>query len=462
MLKKTVNNKPRTSFNPFLENGIDGTYTIQETVTEAVVVDVIVNDKHPQYAADGYNVGAIKFRALKNHMFRNDGDLHWALPIEANLTEYPLLNEIVHIVASLNRFYYTRKINVSSTVTSQSIPGLNKELAPLQSSKERAGSFQKTVGTPVKVETTPDALGKFYKAPTGVYRLRHDEGDMVLEGRSGQSIRMGAAWKTGTNFQSSTADQQPNLLFRIGPGAIKPSVSGEFGLVTEDINLDKSSIYLVSDQIVPLKLATAPSKTHLVSVSDFPMRLDGNQIIINSDRFIVNAKTDRIAGFAKKGIHWVSGKDFTVDCEANYLSTINGNSQIKINQNRTTSVVGKSTTTIGDSQTTDIKKNSVMMIGGYFKATASDRYSVVSPKVFIGTTQNEAEPIPLGATLAAFLSAFLDAHLEGAGTYVMTSVGPGILSPGVVANLVKLKSDVAKGKLASFNSEVAFTTKKKE
>lgn len=442
MYKKTINNVPRGAFNPFQQQGIDGTYSAQETVIEAVVVDVIVNDGHPQYAPDGYNIGAIKFRSLKTHMFREDGDLNWALPLETNITEYPLLNEIVHIVPSLNRFYYTRKINITGRVTHSSIPGLNEELAPLKSSRDNVTDFQKSVGTPIKMTGASDSLGKLFKDST-VYRLRHDEGDITWQGRSGQSIRFGASWRSNSNFQSSISDQSPNILMRVGPGDVTPSVTGVFGVVTEDINADASSLYMVTDQIVPLTLATEGNSSHLASISDFPSRLDGNQIIINTDRLVLNAKNDRIMGFASQGIHWTSGLDVTIDAEQDYRSTINGNEQINIG--------GDSDTVAGG--------NVTMEIGGYFQSSAKNRHSIISPKVYIGMEQDESQPIPLGALLAEFLGAFIDAHIQNASVHVITSMGPGQLSPKVLAALQKLKADVAKGKLASFNSHVAFTTK---
>jgi hypothetical protein len=423
--KKTINNIPRTAFNPFQPKGIEGSYTTQETALEAVVVDVIVNDSHPQYAQDGYNIGAIKFRNLKTQMFRDDGDLNWALPLETNITEYPLLNEIVHIIQSLNRFYYTRKINVTGRVTHSAIPGLNDDLAPLKTSKDMAQGFQKTIASPIRVQGPTEMLGKVFK-DVSVYRLRHDEGDISWQGRSGQSIRFGAAWRSGTNFQSAQSDQSPNIIIRVGPGDVKPSVTGAFGVVTEDINKDASSIYLVTDQIVPLVPATQGNTTHLASIQDFPARLDGNQIIINTDRFVINAKLDRIAGFATKGVHWTSGRDVTVDAERDYASTIKGKMTLDVGQ--------------------------------YFQSTASERHSIISKKVYIGMENDESQPVPLGAMLAEFLGRFIDAHLN-AKPHTITSMGPGMLSPAVIQALTQLKLDVAKGKLASFNSHVAFTTK---
>jgi len=425
MKQYILNNTARTPHNPFAQSTAQNTQ-IQDVTIEAVVVDVVVNDDHPEYMMDGYNIGAIKFRLLKSQMHRADDTLHWALPIDANITEYPLLNEVVIVIESLQRWYYTRKLNTSSRVTSHGMFGLNEELSPAVSSTKRTESFIKSTATPsVKVNNT-NKLGKYFVEKPGIYRLRHDEGDIVFEGRSGQSIRFGAAWRKGTNFQSN-ADQAPNLLLRVGPSAKSPNVKSPYGLVVEDVNKDDSSLYLVSDQIVPLQFATEKNSVHTKSIVNFPSRLDGRQIVINTDRFVINTRANQIMGFSGKGIHWTANEDYTVDSGRDVLKFV-----------------------IRDTK---------FQIGRIFETKSGDRTSFIAPKVYVGMQNDETEPIPAGASLAAFLQAFIDAHLVNATNHVITPMGPGILSPAVIQALTKLKTDVAKGKFASFNSVIAYVRK---
>lgn len=432
----TYNIGNRGVHNPFRQGGTVQTATHQEITNEAVVIDIIVNDAHSEYAQDGYNVGAIKFRSIKSDMYRDNAQLNWALPLDANITEYPLLNEVVLIYSSLNRFYYTRKINTTNRVTVHDVPGLNEEMSPVVSQKERSVGYRTHTSEKKETDRVQSKLGEYFK-DTMVYRLRHDEGDMVLEGRSGQSIRFGAAWKSNTMFQSSKTDQSPNLLMRVGPDPTQIPTS-KFGLVREDINKDASSIYLVSDQIIPLAYATKGMNAHGVSIHDFPNKLDGNQIVINSDRFVINAKKTSIMGFALQGIHWTSGKDFTVDVESNYESFIKKNEIKKIDGNAT------------------------VTIGQVSEQTAGDRISLMSSKVYVGLKQNDSEPIPCGATLSEFLQRFLDAFITNASGIALITASPGNpspLNPKIIAALNQLKSDVVKGADASFNSTIAFTTK---
>lgn len=399
---------------------------------EAIVIDVIVNDQHKKYMKDGYNAGAIQFRALSSDQYRPTDYLNWALPADANSTDYPLLNEVVVVFSAMNRWYYHRRLNVTTTVTTHAMPGVAVELGPIdtvtqsQTSRDNAANGNPVVqGSP----NAPVALGKNFKTPDKIYRLRHDEGDIMFEGRSGASIRFGHSWLNGTLFKATQKDQSPNILIRVGqdPNAT-PSVKTIYGLVTEDIDKDATSIYVVSDQQIPLTFSTKNASVHGASIDSFPQRLDGPQIVMNSDSITMNTKKGKLMGFAINGVHWTSAKDFSVDAERDYISSI--------------------------------KRDGKLTVQGNYSITTTGRNSLIAPKNYLGTQNDESQPIPLGAVLAQFLFAFIDAHLKHAASYTKDSHGDtGILDPGVVAALTQLKADVSKGVHASFNSTNSYTTK---
>lgn len=447
MIRRTINTL--TPFNPFSPVDPIGPRTETDQVIEAVVLDVIVHEKHPEYSPDGYNVGAIKFRVLKSQMYRTEDRLNWAFPLNTNQTEYPMKNEIVHIIPSLNRTYYTHKINTSNRVTTHPVVGLEGELVTPESGADRSQGFRSSVANPKVVGPQGDGnkIGDYFEEKEKVYRLRHDEGDVIFEGRSGHSIRFGAAWvnEPRSTFKSATIDQAPNLLMRVGAWPDAPrTVATRYGLVKEDINEDKSSIWMCADQIIPLKYSTEKHPVHKASIDVFPARLDGNQIVINTDRFVVNTKTDKIFGFSKKGIHWTTEIDFSVDAGRDYVSRIDRDARVEIRRDMNYSIWRNTTFVTRD---------------GYFDSTAKTRHSFISPKVYIGMRNDESEPVPAGTSLAAFLQAFIDAHLVNAANHVITPVGPGALSSSVVQALTRLRADVARGALSSFNSRVGYVKK---
>jgi hypothetical protein len=508
-------NYTRSRQNPLAPGGTASAYSQQEYVHEAVVVDVIVNERHPEYAADGYNIGAIKFRLIKSDMYKDDAKLHWALPMEANITEYPLLNEVVLITPSLNRFFYSKKINTSSRVTAQPMYGVNEEMSLPPSSAAKVAGYRRSVGTPLQAEKNKNKLGNYFKDLDTVNRLKHDEGDKIIEGRSGHSIRFGAAWQTETtNFKSSEKNQAPNILMRVGQSpTAKPTVNSPFGLVLEDINSDMSSFWMVSNQIVDLKYATAANRVHRKSIDDFPTRLTGNQIVMNSDRFVVNAKRDKIMGFSNLGIHWTTNRDFTVDVGRDYVSLIARDQRVQIDQDRTYKIARDDTVTIGRDETYSIGRDEIYKVGrddthtigrdetykvgrdethtigrdetnkvgrddshnigrhltykvggnstfktsGFFASNAGSYHAFVSPAVYLGMNGNKSQPVPKGADLAAFLGKLIDAHLSNAGGHVMMGLSGLPLHPRVIIALTRLKADVTRRARASFNSTTVYT-----
>lgn len=460
MYQRTQHQGYKGSHNPFIDRGANPVQTTTDTVQEAIVIDRVVNDKHSQYdSVDGYNVGCVQFRLIKSNQYRDQASLNWAWPLDSNISEYPLENEIVHIISSLNRFYYTRKINAAIRVTSQPLFGLEQELSPIEGSAEKVATFQKSVANPSRPGPQAGAggaqdgvLGKIFKEPTPrVYRLRHDEGDVVYEGRSGHSIRFGAAWLPAkkTQFIAKTKNQSPNLMIRVGqdPEAV-PNVDTDWGLVTEDINKDLSSVYMVTDQLVELKYSTLDKPWHTKSVDDFPAKLEGNQIVINTDRFVVNTKTNKIMGHSHLGVHWTTNRDYTTD--------IGRDKRNWVNRDEFSDVQRDLFTFVGRNHRQRVFNNSTVNIGNVYELSAVTRISLAAPQVFLGMQSDRSQPVPLGQLLAAFLTRFIDAHLVNAANHVTTVMGPGALTPPVVQALSQLKQDVLRGAGASFNSRYVY------
>jgi len=462
MYTRTTHQGAKGQFNPFTNRDVLPVQTSTDHVQEAIVIDRVVNDKHPQYdGVDGYNVGCVQFRLIKSNQYRDQSTLNWAWPLDSNISEYPLENEIVHIISSLNRFYYTRKVNAAIRVTSQPLFGLEQELSPVEGSAEKVSTFQKSIANPTTLGGTGGGgagkaqngvLGRIFKEPNPrVYRLRHDEGDVVYEGRSGHSIRFGASWLPGkdTQFIAKNKDQMPNIMIRVGqdPEAV-PNIFNEFGLVTEDINKDFSSIYMVTDQFVGLKYSTLDKPWHTKSIDDFPKKLEGNQIVINTDRFVVNTKTDKIMGHSHLGVHWTTNRDYTTD--------IGRDKRSWVNRDEFSDVQRDLFTYVGRNHRQRVFNNSTVNIGNVYELSAVTRISLTAPQVFLGMQSDRSQPVPLGQLLAAFLTRFIDAHLLNAAQHVITPMGPGALTAPVVQALTQLKQDVIRGAGASFNSRYVY------
>lgn len=491
-MKRTVRNSiPNSSYNPFSPTAPAGLgVSIHEDAFEqGLVIDVITNDEHELYKrGDGYNVGMVQFR-LKSNEFAPKSLLPWANPLFSNFSEYPLKSEIVYIFKSMNRWWYLTKFNVSNRVTTQDLRELLNETDVQKTDADRSKEFRNSNVTKTGDTVHTNIIGNYFADLPNVYRLKHLEGDMILESRSGSSIRFGTSWLNGSGpgkkpFRALHGDQNPNILIRVGadPQAAK-SVNSTFGLVVEDINTDASSIWITSDQVIDLNYATLKSDIHGKSVPDFPKQLQGNQIVLNTDRFVVNAKTNKIIGTSLAGIHWTTTLNFTVDAQQDYISFIGRDVGLTVGHDRLTRIANDDSTIVENNES--IHAKNIYLTSGettYIGAQkdigifAGNTIAIKGSKVIIGDSQSTEEPMVCGNSLAAFLGALIDALVGNpvptaaptpgvnAFTHILTTGAPGspsAINPVIVASLLKLKADVLNGggSYASFNSRLGFVKK---
>ena len=84
------------------------------------------------------------------------------------------------------------------------------------------------------------------------------------------------------------------------------------GLIVEDINTDASSIYLTSTQLIPIEA----SSTNYLSYYSPPIatnKYDGEQIILNSGRLLLNSKSDSILLSSNNSINLNSINNVNID-----------------------------------------------------------------------------------------------------------------------------------------------------
>ena len=254
------------------------------------VIDVILNEEDLPLEADGtptYSlIGAIKGRMVNSQHKQPESRLGWIQPLDTNIKQYPLIGEYVIVGRYLGRYYYAQTINMLGSPNSNSYPGYSGDKASLtdNTTRRHAHNRSREVGatkTPNKAASGEVTVGDPFEPNPLIRQLQPTFGDVIFNGRLGQSIRFG----------SNPDTLEPNILIRAGQltdaeafgktadvddlkdNANKP--------VTEDINADGSSLWITSDQEVPLEVAIE---------SDLTPTIDGKQIILNSDRLLFNAK----------------------------------------------------------------------------------------------------------------------------------------------------------------------------
>ena len=136
--------------------------------------------------------------------------------------------------------------------------------------------------------------------------LQTFEGDYILEGRFGNSIRFGSTNKSNNKDLSpwSTSPKEinsnPIVLITNQHNFKLP----ESDLYVENINKDGSSVYLTSNQSIPLSIGNV-KLSNITNPVD-PKTYSNPQAIINADRTIISSKKDEVLIFGYKGIELYS------------------------------------------------------------------------------------------------------------------------------------------------------------
>lgn len=277
----------------------------------AEVMDVIYDEEHPNFV-NYEDIGKAKLRMLNSEFNKPDEDLLWARPIEPNLRGYPLKHEIVVAVRYMGMFFYTNRINYLSNVNHNENPWASLDVDFFNSKNKSNNYQQRAAGNTNSDELNKDPeLGDVFVRDNKVKALKHNEGDIILEGRFANSIRLGSNQET----------HKP--LIKIRAGQYKEADSGEYlQIIEEDINDDASSLYLAEDQKFELLPATREMSSHYFSVEEPPEEFKGKQIIANTDRIILNTKVNQIMTFSKDSTHMLSNKDFTWDIERDVITKV--------------------------------------------------------------------------------------------------------------------------------------------
>lgn len=413
---------------------------IQDPYYHGLVVDVIVDHNHPEYAPkDGYNVGAIKIRIFSRDNTLDFEHLPWATPIDFEVKQLPLVGETVLLHKILSKFYYHRRVPLTRRVQESGmlkIDELVNQRQPNSTSKAASGGGE--------VDATPHKFGSYWKPDIRVRPLKHFEGDTIVEGRMGHSIRFGSS-----QMDPATDSMAPTILIRTGQAkdiqdkeAIK---KGYFGLILEDVNDDASLIWMTSNQNIPFEPATIDTDSFYRSIQNPPNKFDKATIIANSDRIILNAKKTHVMMFASEEIYLNSFSRIALDTDNTIFMTATKDISQRASRN---------IDHVAD-------KNYVINAGKHMLVSVTDSVSMVSKKIYIGSEKDETEPIVCGQLLAKWLRDFIKAHLDPP-FHVITPVGPGKLHPVVIAKLNAVLARLKGMKDAEFNSKDNWTMLKNE
>jgi len=248
-------------------------------------VDTIVLDDTVQIV-DGNGVllpiGGIRYKLITQGV-DSDENLGYALPLFANIQQYPVVNEIVILIDSPEP--NSQVIDQNQTKYYINLGAVNAWGTPHHNA------------VPQQDVDYNNPIGQGVKELSDINPLYPYPGDTIVQGRLGQSIRLSGYKSKYNPMTDDSNDAKPFIL--ISNGQIK--TDNGIDPIIEDINRDDNSMYFLSDQKVPLTAANNKRASYDVA----PIRSSdyiGNQVIINGGRLYFNAKNDSALISAKDSI----------------------------------------------------------------------------------------------------------------------------------------------------------------
>jgi hypothetical protein len=327
----------------------------------------------------------------------------YAFPFDKNNMTYPILGETVLILQIHNDYFWLpysnnhypnyREDYKTSEISKE------KPVADITSqSKNNNYNESKQTGIPNQKPVQTKSDDKKYNINEKIKFLNPKEGDTIVSGRVGNTIRFSEFFLTEDDKTSS-----PSIFIR---NKQNPELDSKpIGtLIDEDINKDGTSVYITSGKVkIPFKETINKTK---VGFKDYPSsdKLKGDQLFINSDRILLSAKASEFIIFGKGNTGVITDGTFSVDSTKDiYLHTdknvtihSKGSNQIFLNSENGKIYLGKNTGE-GDAGA-DVQK---MVLGGELVQIMSELIDAIGQQIYL-TPAGPSSPGP--TNVAAFNS----------------------------------------------------------
>ena len=220
-------------------------------------------------------IGAVRARydvSQQNQLLKDSSIFY---PLDSNVLQVPVQGEEILGCEFGGRHFYMSKLNKSNTATNDSNFGISAL----------------NVGDPY--EDFKFSFGRYFNPPSRVKKLLMREGDTIIQGRFGNSIRLGSnQFMSGSERdgkEERDLTESPNVKIIAG-GFTNGPIYNE-GLVSDIsskiISEEKSSVYLTTDEYVPYE------DVGVTSTFDNNETYFKPQVIIQSDRIVFNSKGEK-------------------------------------------------------------------------------------------------------------------------------------------------------------------------
>jgi hypothetical protein len=299
-----------TTPSPNVRGAQDQISVLKGQMVAARVTDIVLDENHPKFQDVGEwnGIGAIFYQFVNQSGTTTDSS--YALPYDSQIKTYPLVNEIVLLFSLPNQqmgvntanqsYFYLKPLGIWNHPHHDAYPNLVNSNNPQQSQDYKAtdqGVVRRVTdgSTEVELNSPINPSQNTFVEKADIHPLMPYMGDSLLEGRHGQSLRFGSTAKSqseiSNNWSIAGTNGDPITILRNGQPT-KVSDRGWIPIV-ENISQDLSSIYLTSYQKIPFSIANENFISYITPPTT-PAQYVNPQIILNSDRVVINAKNDSV------------------------------------------------------------------------------------------------------------------------------------------------------------------------
>lgn len=388
-----------------------------------IVLDVILDETHNLIndtnselfsGKDVSIVNSCVIRPLQDNI-SNKFDLTEMKPYDNISLDLPLIGEIVELIEIGNVKYYKRITDIDLNLGNAKENADETIYPNTDDGGKTAANYNTTAKTGI-TNTSDDSprdstFGEYF-TPNQVNPLKLYEGDKLIQSRFGQSIRF-------SGYNNAENEFAPTIIIRNKQNGVSLSKLKLFDLTDEDINRDGSIIVLGSGKYqLPFQPGLIDDngksnfETKPDNFKDYPTKLDGDQMLFNSDRIIFSSRAKEMIFYSKGNWGFISDGIMSID-NGKFGANLNFNGDVRITTN----------------------DNNTYILGG-------------KGNVFLNT-ESEDEHLVRGDTLVKILEELIDAiNLQ----VYKTPTGPTAPGPLNKGSFSKIKS-----KLNDIKSTLNFT-----
>ena len=244
-------------------------------------------------------LGGVKGRLVISETGKNIDKLSDYKPLNPNIQTTPVIGEIVIGVKYLGQLFYTTQVNFFGNPNFNTQHGLSK-------GKSKDTLVSDNIDTANEQDDTGVKVGYYLEPTQDVRRLLPQEGDVLIEGRFGNTIRI------GSDIKNDNQDS-PNIILNAGQS--KDDFPNPKQPVEEKIDTDGSSVYITTNQ----PLTFTPGIESKLS----PPPYEGKNILLSSDRIIFNTKNggDIVFG-SNNNISICAPKEVVIEADTTKIGSV--------------------------------------------------------------------------------------------------------------------------------------------